>query len=93
MKGHLAFVEINIVGENGEVESNADRKISLSVEGGKLLGFGSSLPMTEDDFLTGEYTSRYGRTLAVISADRSGKVKITANAEGLSPASRTIRIK
>lgn len=93
IKGHLAFVEINIVGENGEVESNADRKISLSVEGGKLLGFGSSLPMTEDDFLSGEYTSRYGRTLAIISPDRSGKVKITANAEGLSPASRTIRIK
>jgi hypothetical protein len=49
--------------------------------------------MTEDDFLSGEYTSRYGRSLAIISADRSGKVKITANAEGLSPASRTIRVK
>ena len=84
---------MNIVGENGEVESNADRKISLSVEGGKLLGFGSSLPVTEDDFLSGEYMSRYGRTLAIISPDRSGKVKITAQTEGLSPKSRTIRIK
>lgn len=43
--GSLVYVRVEIVGENGVVESNADGEIVLTVEGGTLLGFGSARPV------------------------------------------------
>ena len=63
---NIFYFEINLVGENGIVESNMDQKIYISVEGGDLLGFGSANPKTEESFDRGEYTSYYGRALAVV---------------------------
>jgi beta-galactosidase len=64
--GELAYVNIDLVGENGVVESNDDRKLTLIVEGGKLLGFGSANPCTEERFDSGSYTTFYGKALAVV---------------------------
>lgn len=40
--GDVIYVNIAVVGENGVVECNADRKLTVTVEGGELLGFGSA---------------------------------------------------
>ena len=48
------------------MESNADELLSAEVSGGELLGFGSANPRTVDDFTSGQYTSYYGRALAVV---------------------------
>ena len=68
---------MTVEGANGVVESNADRKLNVTVEGGELLGFGSATPRTEECFDAGEYTTYYGRALAVIRAGESGKVTVS----------------
>lgn len=89
--GELFYVPVLIGDENGLVESNADRKLSVQVESGELLGFGSANPRTEERFTDGSYTSYYGRALAVIRAGESGSVTVTVN-DGKIDVSRQIPI-
>ena len=62
----------------GIVECNDDRKVTVTVEGGELLAFGSAAPRTEERYDSGSFTTYYGRALAVVRAGESGTVKITA---------------
>ena len=75
--GEIVYVPVTIEGANGVVESNADRKLTVTVEGGELLGFGSANPRTEERFDAGEYTTYYGRALAVVRAGEAGEVTIS----------------
>ncbi|MBQ8297508.1 MAG: DUF4982 domain-containing protein [Ruminococcus sp.] len=77
LPGEIVHVPIMIADKHGTVESNADRKLTVFVEGGELLGFGSANPRTEERFDTGEYTTYYGRALAVLRAGRIGDLHIT----------------
>jgi beta-galactosidase len=82
--GELAYINIALVGENGVLESNDDRMLSVTVEGGILLGFGSANPCTEERFDSGSHSTYYGKALAVIrSGSAAGKARVTASAEGL----------
>ena len=74
--GEVVYVPVLIGDENGMVESNADRKLSVRVEGGELLGFGSANPRTEERYVDGSFTSYYGRALAVIRAGESGELAL-----------------
>lgn len=74
----IVYVPVNIEGANGIVESNADRKVTVTVEGGELLAFGSANPCTEEQYHTGSFTTYYGRALAVIRAGDSGIISLTA---------------
>lgn len=76
----ITFVEISIVGENGIVESNADRELSVKAEGGELLGFGSANPRTEESFISGKYHTYYGKAIAAVRAGNSDEMKITVSA-------------
>ncbi|MBR7175537.1 MAG: DUF4982 domain-containing protein, partial [Clostridia bacterium] len=76
--GEIVYVPVNIESANGLIESNADRKITVTVEGGELLAFGSANPCTEEQYHTGSFTSYYGRSLAVVRAGKSAVLKITA---------------
>lgn len=89
----LAFVNINLVGENGIVESKADRTLSVTVEGGELLGYGSQTLITEAAFLDGVYPTYYGQSQAVVRASKPGNVKITVTGEGVAPTTKTILMK
>lgn len=75
--GEIVYVNVAIVGENGVVESNADRKLTIKVEGGELLAFGSANPRTEENFDEGTYTTYYGTALAAVRAGASGKMKVS----------------
>ncbi|GHU92644.1 beta-galactosidase [Spirochaetia bacterium] len=77
--GEIVYVDINITGENGIIESNADTKLDLMVEGGKLLAFGSANPRTKESYLSGSFTTYYGRAQAVVRADEAGVIRITTN--------------
>ena len=81
--GDIVYVDIAVTGENGVVESNADAKLTVTVENGALLGFGSANPCTEESFDAGSYTTYQGRALAVVRADAPGGVKIAAQGGGL----------
>ena len=77
--GEIVYVPVNIEGANGVVESNADRKLTITVEGGELLAFGSANPCTEEQYHTGSFTTYYGRALAVVRAGEAGTVSIKAS--------------
>lgn len=86
--GRLLYVDISLRGENGEVESHADEGLTVSVQGGKLLAYGSALPKTTDEFTTGTYTTYYGRSQAVIIVTGTA-VQISVEGESL-PAVQTV---
>lgn len=75
--GGIVYVPVAITGENGVVESNADRKWTVTVTGGELLGFGSANPRTEERYDAGSFTTYQGRALAVVRAGESGTVCVT----------------
>ena len=77
--GEIVYIPVLIADKDGTVESNADEKVSVSVEGGELLGFGSANPRTEERFDSGEYTTYYGRALAVVRAGECGTMTVAAN--------------
>ena len=76
--GEIAYVAIELRGENDVLESNADRRVTLEVEGGELLGFGSAQPNPEESYLSSECQTWYGRAVAVVRASERGQVSITA---------------
>ena len=64
--GKLIYIPISLIGENGALESNADIPVSIEVTGGRLLGFGSARPDSEESFLSATATTYYGRAQAVV---------------------------
>ncbi len=90
--GKPLYVNIDMVGENGVVERNCDRTLTVKAEGAELLGFGSANPRTEERFETGVYTTYYGRSLAVL-LPRSEKIHLTVTAEGMAPAALRVAVR
>lgn len=88
-KGDVVYVDVAITGDKGIVIANDDRKLSVSLSGCELLGFGSANPKTEESYCTGTYTSYQGRALAVVrlTADAAA---ITVNGEGLAPVTSSL---
>ena len=69
-----------------------ERKITVTVKGpGELIAVGSGRPETEEGFRTGWSTSWHGRILAVVrSTGEEGTIEVTAQTEGLEPASASV---
>lgn len=80
--GDILYFNVNVVGENGEVESNHDIKLKISAEGGTLLGFGSANPRTEESYVSGEFTTYYGCAQAIVLAGAGEKIVLKAEFEG-----------
>ena len=76
--GEIVYVPVTLEGTNGIVESNTDRKLKVTVEGGELLAFGSANPCTEEEYHAGSFTTYYGRALAIVRAGNEGVVTVTA---------------
>ena len=74
--GEVVYIPVNIEGANGIVESNDDRKLTVTVENGELLAFGSANPCTEEQYQSGSFTTYYGRSLAIVRAGQSGSVTV-----------------
>ncbi len=77
----IVYIPVEIVGENGVVESNADRKLTVAVTGGELLAFGSANPCTEETYHTGTFTTYYGRALAIVRAGQNTRIAVTDGSE------------
>lgn len=75
--GDVVYYDVEVVGENGVVESNDDRRLTVKVEGGELLGFGSANPRTEESYLSGTFTTYYGKAQAVVRVTDVNKLKVT----------------
>jgi hypothetical protein len=90
--GELVYVNIDLIGENGVTESNDDRKLTVTIEGGKLLGFGSANPCTEEHFDSGSYTTFYGKALAVVQGTDIGELIIRVSGDRLEPVEAKINV-
>lgn len=80
-EGEIVYIDISVGDNNGIIEANCDVKIKLLVEGGKLLGFGSANPRTEERFDDGECTTYYGRAMAVVRVEEAEKLIVRADTE------------
>lgn len=81
--GEVVFVPVYFAGENGVWDRAIDKNVTVSVENGELLAFGSALPKCEESYNSGTYPTYYGRALAVVKASEAGgEVKVTATSEG-----------
>ncbi|RCW43498.1 glycoside hydrolase family 2 TIM barrel-domain containing protein [Paenibacillus prosopidis] len=90
----LAYIMISLTDENGILQTAADRKVSISVEGaGTLQGFGSADPKSQENFYDTERTTFDGKVLAVVrSHSEAGTITVTASAEGCAPKRITIQV-
>ena len=79
--GEVVYVPVALKGENGVVEHNADRKLTVTVEGGELLAFGSANPRTEENFDEGTYTTYYGKALAAVRVEKGCTITVTDGKE------------
>ena len=80
-KGDIAYISVVVADKSGIVESNADTKINIGVEGGELLAFGSANPCTEEKYDAGCFTTYYGRSLAVVYGTDTGNITVKADSE------------
>jgi beta-galactosidase len=81
-----AFVEIQLVDETGELRPDADRSVTVTVEGaGTLQGLASANPRSEESFTAAACMTYAGRALAVVRPTDVGSITITVAAEGCSP--------
>ena len=88
--GEVVYIPVTLKGENGVVEHNADRKLTVTVEGGELLAFGSANPRTEENFDEGTYTTYYGKALAAVRVEKDCTVTFT---DGKETVKAEIRVK
>lgn len=88
--GRPLYLAVEIVGENGVVESNADRMLEVEVAGGQLLAFGSAQPRTESRFETGRYESYRGRAQAVVVPEE--EITVRVRGQGLPETVWTARL-
>lgn len=79
--GEIAYLNISLKGENGKIESNADTKLTVNVENGELLAFGSAQPCTKERYYTGNYTTYYGRAQAIVRANNPGRILVHVSGE------------
>jgi len=83
----VANVEIQLVDENGTVVPGAADLLRFNLTGpGKIIGLDSSNVMSTEPFQASERKAYQGRALAIVRATASGKITLTAKAEGLPPA-------
>lgn len=83
--GHdAAYIRVELVDENGAVVPDSDRKLHASIDQiASLSAFGSSNPITDENYTTGSFTSYRGTAMAIIrSGYRAGSCTLTVSADG-----------
>lgn len=88
----LAYINIELIDQDGILNTAADTKVSVQVEGcGTLQGFGSADPASTENFFDTERTTFNGKALAVVRAGKEpGTIRVTVSADGYE--SRTVEI-
>ncbi len=91
-QGKLLFVDVNLTDHHQRIISSKDRMLRLTVSGGILLAYGSANAKTAEEFITGQYTTHYGQSLAAIYVtDKT--LCISAQGEGVADTHVTLPVK
>jgi len=87
----LAYVEITLVDEAGQVHAGRDQAVTVAIDGPAVLqGLGSGNPCTEESFGSPTHDSFHGRALAVIRPTAAGTITVTVSADGADDRTVTI---
>lgn len=79
--GEFIFVRLRYTDNNGITKPLVRGQISVSVDGGDLVGLGNGCPYNPYGYKQNTTDTYYGEALAVIRPDSSGKVTIKANSD------------
>ena len=82
-KADLIYAEITLLDENGNISWEADDEITVTAEGGKIIGTGSGRMDDEHDYTENKCRAYHGRILAAILPE-GDSVVITAKTDKLS---------
>jgi beta-galactosidase len=88
----VAHITAEIHDNQGRVVPTAGHDVTFRVEGqGRLIGVDSGDPFSHEDYKVDHRRAFHGMCLAIVqSTAKAGTVKITASAEGLTPAALTL---
>jgi beta-galactosidase len=87
----LAFVEIALTDAAGTTLGDADRVVTVTIDGPAVLaGLGTGRARTEESFGGTAVTTYDGRALAIIRPTGTGSITVTVSAEGLEPATLVV---
>ncbi len=79
--GDVVFVDVTAADSEGVVEASLDTEVTITVEGGTLLAFGSAAQKSERSYQEGCFPLRHGRALAAVRLGE-GPCLIHAKADG-----------
>ena len=78
----IAYVDACLTDEQGRPNPGAVRLVEVSVEGpGKVIGFGSADPASEEDYFVSKAHTFRGRIRAAVRASGAGKITVRLRAE------------
>lgn len=90
----VALVEVFLKDKDGHIVQHDDRKISYSVSGGVLLGLDNGDLRMKEPHRANRMSTYFGRCLVVVRANRDvGNITVSAESDGLPPATLTIPAK
>ncbi len=87
--GDVAFVRVNVADAAGTIEGSNNSEVTVRVEGGELLAFGSAAQKSERSYVGGTFPLRYGRGLAVVRKT-SESCDVVASSPGFGSALLTL---
>jgi beta-galactosidase len=92
-KGDLAYVRVTVADAGGTLQPNAGPMVKYAVSGpGVIAGLGSSDPVLTEPYQGSQRSVFRGVGLAIVkSTGKSGRIVLTAQADGLKPAETVIR--
>lgn len=68
-KGELSFINISVVDQDGTPVFFDDLDVSVEINGGRLIAYGSADPCNEQPYNTKIHKTYHGKLLAIISAE------------------------
>ncbi|GAA1994136.1 glycoside hydrolase family 2 TIM barrel-domain containing protein [Microbacterium pumilum] len=89
----LGFIRITLEDESGVVVNDADRVVTVKVDGpGTLAGIGTGRARTEEPFAGPSVTTYDGRALAIVRPTGPGTIIVAVEAPGLEPATVSVNV-
>jgi beta-galactosidase len=84
-KNDLSFITVDILDDKGTIAPNANNEINFSLKGnGKIVGVCSGDPVSHESYKGNKHTALAGKCLVIVqSGDKSGRLELTAKANGL----------
>ncbi|KIO52361.1 glycoside hydrolase family 2 TIM barrel-domain containing protein [Flavobacterium hibernum] len=88
----LSFVTVDILDAKGTLAPNANNEINFSLKGnGKIVGVCSGDPVSHEPYKGNKHTALAGKCLVIVqSENKTGRLELTAKANGLKQATIVI---